>query len=674
MSNKRSTDDNIDEQQIKKFKDKEKEKEKNLPFENVYLQSLPNALMYEKSYMHRDVCSFIEVTNKSEYLISVDVLGFLKFWKKQPVGIEFVKTFKAHSELGCAAISVSHNGDYLCSVGFDKNVRVFDVNNFDLINSFKIPFIPLTCQWIGSKDSGLQRIAISSQESPIIYIYNAKGSSNTTTNNSNNNVTFTEETSAEDQDKQLLLAQVKIHKQPVHLMKYSETLNAMVSTDLSGIIEYWCVNEPFSEPEDLRFQYKIETDLYDMVSQKTYACSLEFSTNSKYFSIMGRDKKLRIFNYKTGKLYRVYDESYHVLNEIQKSDDPNYALDSGDFGKRMAVERDLDNHIDQFHNSVSNIFKQHSSTSQQQQQQGKQSSTPGYIVLPNLNILFDHDDNFIIYSTMIGIKIVNIKTNKVARLLGKIESSTRFMNLKLYQGKNEGNAFLGTKKQDSEPDPTVFCVAYKKQRFYMFTKREPEDTDNPDLGRDVFNEKVKKDDLLMGGGVGSASKTLPRNAVIHTTKGDIYLMLFPDECPKTVENFTTHAKNGYYDGVIFHRVIKGFVIQTGDPLGDGTGGTSIWGKEFEDEIHRSLRHDRPFTLSMANAGPGTNGSQFFITTAPQPRLDNKHTVFGRVYKGMETVVDIEKVKTDSEDKPLQDIHIMSIKISNQVPEEYLKKK
>ena len=112
--------------------------------------------------------------------------------------------------------------------------------------------------------------------------------------------------------------------------------------------------------------------------------------------------------------------------------------------------------------------------------------------------------------------------------------------------------------------------------------------------------------------------------------------------PKTVENFATHATNGYYDGVIFHRVIKGFMVQTGDPLGDGTGGTSIWGHEFEDEFHRSLRHDRPFTVSMANAGPNTNGSQFFITTAPTTWLDNKHTVFGRVVQGMDVVQGIEK--------------------------------
>ena len=124
-----------------------------------------------------------------------------------------------------------------------------------------------------------------------------------------------------------------------------------------------------------------------------------------------------------------------------------------------------------------------------------------------------------------------------------------------------------------------------------------------------------------------------------------------------MENFATHAANGYFDGVIFHRVIKGFMIQTGDPLGDGTGGTSIWGHEFEDEFHRSLRHDRPFTLSMANAGPGTNGSQFFITTSTPAHLDGKHVVFGRVTKGYDIVEKIEAEPTAAGDKPLKDVVI-----------------
>merc|ERR1719341_816874 len=143
--------------------------------------------------------------------------------------------------------------------------------------------------------------------------------------------------------------------------------------------------------------------------------------------------------------------------------------------------------------------------------------------------------------------------------------------------------------------------------------------------------------------------------------GDIVVKLFWQECPKTVENFTVHSKNGYYDATIFHRVIQGFMIQCGDPQGDGTGGESIWGGEFEDEFHRSLKHDRPFTLSMANAGPNTNGSQFFITLVPTSWLDNKHTVFGRVVKGMDVIKSIGDAKTHPKtDKPHDDITIVSI--------------
>ena len=105
------------------------------------------------------------------------------------------------------------------------------------------------------------------------------------------------------------------------------------------------------------------------------------------------------------------------------------------------------------------------------------------------------------------------------------------------------------------------------------------------------------------------------------------------------------------------------MIQTGDPLGSGTGGESIWGGEFEDEFSPKLRHDRPYTLSMANAGPNTNGSQFFITTAATPWLDNKHTVFGRVTKGMDIVYAIERVSTDDNDKPLEDIKIVNVQTS-----------
>ena len=181
-------------------------------------------------------------------------------------------------------------------------------------------------------------------------------------------------------------------------------------------------------------------------------------------------------------------------------------------------------------------------------------------------------------------------------------------------------------------------------------------------------------------------------AVLSTDFGDVEIKLFPEKAPKAVENFTTHAKNGYYNGLIFHRVIKDFMIQGGDPTGTGMGGESIWGKNFEDEFSPEL-HNLRGALSMANAGPSTNGSQFFIVQAsdcppvmiPQmeelsdkyfpediieaykslggtPWLDFKHTVFGQVTNGMDVVDSIAKTEVGMGDKPVKDVRINSIEI------------
>ena len=134
-----------------------------------------------------------------------------------------------------------------------------------------------------------------------------------------------------------------------------------------------------------------------------------------------------------------------------------------------------------------------------------------------------------------------------------------------------------------------------------------------------------------------------------------------NNCEK-FHSFYQTLKNGYYNNVIFHRVIKNFMLQTGDPKGNGTGGESIWGGNFDDEIHPLLKHDSPGMLAMANAGPGTNGSQFFITTVPCEWLDGKHTVFGKVKLGMDVVRAIENVPTKKDDKPITDVRIVSMSV------------
>ena len=145
-------------------------------------------------------------------------------------------------------------------------------------------------------------------------------------------------------------------------------------------------------------------------------------------------------------------------------------------------------------------------------------------------------------------------------------------------------------------------------------------------------------------------------AVIKTNMGTIEFQLFSEVAPKAVENFEGLAKKGYYDGVTFHRVIDNFMIQGGDPTGTGRGGASIWGKPFEDEFSPDYTFDKPGILAMANAGPGTNGSQFFITLVPTPWLNNHHTIFGQVIKGMDVVQAIGKVETTKPyDKPVKDV-------------------
>ena len=151
-------------------------------------------------------------------------------------------------------------------------------------------------------------------------------------------------------------------------------------------------------------------------------------------------------------------------------------------------------------------------------------------------------------------------------------------------------------------------------------------------------------------------------AVFKTNMGSFEIELFPDKSPKAVENFATHAKEGYYKGVLFHRVIPGFMIQGGDPTGTGRGGESIWGKPFEDEVNNGLVFDGAGYLAMANRGPNTNGSQFFITVASTPSLTGGYTIFGKVLTGQDVVNSISEVPRSAQDRPLKDVVIEDITI------------
>jgi len=158
--------------------------------------------------------------------------------------------------------------------------------------------------------------------------------------------------------------------------------------------------------------------------------------------------------------------------------------------------------------------------------------------------------------------------------------------------------------------------------------------------------------IVLAFGIVNAGEQKAPIVVLETNVGKIELKLFPKVAPLAVENFVTHVKEGYYDGIIFHRVIKGFMIQGGDPTGTGRGGESIWHKEFKNEYAPNLTFDKPYLLAMANHGPNTNGSQFFITVKPTPWLNGGYTIFGKVISGQDVVKKIENVSTGAGDRPL----------------------
>ncbi|CAK1584908.1 unnamed protein product [Parnassius mnemosyne] len=584
-------------------------KRKVLEFESLYLENLPSSETYERSYMHRDVVTHVVVT-KTDFIVTASQDGHLKFWKKQEEGIEFVKHFRCHLA-PISHVATNSTGTLLCTTSPEKTVKVFDVVNFDMINMISIEFEPYCAEWVHSAGDPISALAISEKSSNKIHVFDGTQSSGTPLH------TF--ET---------------LHQSVVATIVYNPVFEVAVSVDKAGIVEYWTgPKHEFQFPRNVNFQSKLETDLFDFVKNKTYPTALAFSPDGKKMASISLDRKVRVFHFLSGKLHKVLDESLQRFQDLQHQ---VQQLPNMEFGRRMATERELE----------------------------KSES------IHLANVVFDASGHFVCYATMLGVKVVNLVTNRCVAMLGKPEN-LRPLHLALFQGRtNQSKVATTLEMEGSEnptllnvkTDPTLFCSAYKKNRFYMFSRRSPDDVKSPDADRDIFNEKPSKEDIISAT-EGQGVQRIYEQAVLHTSLGDVHIRLFGADVPRAAENFCALARSGYYNGHVFHRVIRGFMVQTGDPTGTGTGGESIWGGEFADEFRPHLKHDRPYTVSMANAGPNTNGSQFFITLAPTPWLDNKHTIFGRVVRGMEVVQNIGNVKTNPKtDKPYDDVRIISVTV------------
>ena len=481
---------------------------------------------------------------------------------------------------------------------------------FDLLCILQLDYVPRSICWVHRRGSLLPLLAVSDEDSNRIRILDGRG---------------------ENQGPLHVID--KLHRSPVRAIAYNNDYDCAISADDNGMIEYWHPQGTFEKPENV-FKLKSSTDLFTFKKAKSLPTSITVSPSGAQFaSFSFPDRKVRVFEFATGKLHRAYDESIATITEMQQAGTALHKLEDVEFGRRLATERDLESH---------------------------QS------LQPKINILFDESSNFILYGTIHGTKVINTLTNRVVKVYGDTEPF-RSLNLALYQGAPQKKSLTTVEMaassnpllQEAEArDPMLICTAVGKPRFYMFTNQ----TDISKSTRDIQNEKPRH---LNGALAGAETRKVETGtqATMHTTLGDIILRLFPQSAPKAVENFVTHSRTGYYNTTLFHRVIKKFMIQGGDPLGDGTGGESIWGKEFEDEFPPGApKHDQPFTLSMANAGPNTNASQFFITTERCPWLDGKHTVFGRAVGGLDVVKRIEGVRTTRSERPEEEIRVMSIDV------------
>lgn len=601
--------------------------------------------------MHRETLTHVLVASK-DFVITASVEGIVKFWKKNNIGtLEFIKSFRAHSSPLTSAV-LSPDGCWLATGSFDKSIKIFDIKNFDMIEIIKYDEIVGQMVWWKSPTFNSYRLIVSNkieQEEEVeevdteerdsskshLTVFDPWNPSSKSKTNLNRIFTFS---SREFEESLPQFTSMIVHS----------TSNTLVTGCSDFSLKYFSIEESQDSKTIhlIKLILPINNNLNDFKADEGIISGIIFSPDENLFTTMSSDRFVRVFNFENGKMIKKLDDRLSLYSEAQQSEKLPIKLDDLEFGRRLAIERDL-------------------------------QRTP---YLNDLKAIFDQSGQYILYPSPIGIKVINLENNRVVRLLAR-EDSLRPLQIALYQGipaKKRKNVNVSSidmaasvnpalEGESEFYDPTLIFTAYRKSRFYLVSKREPltdSETGNF-VERDILNEKPISSSGASSKAASDAAKQAKTNqlkVILRTSKGDITLQLTQTETPKTVENFITHCKNGYYNNVIFHRIIKNFMIQTGDPHGDGTGGESIWGGEFEDEFHPDLKHSQPYILSMANCGPNTNGSQFFITTVKCPWLDNKHTVFGKVIKGTEVVTAIENVKCDDLDRPVVPIKILQVEV------------
>lgn len=552
--------------------------------------------------MHQTPISHILVSSSLNTIASLSTDGIVKFWKKTEKHIELLRSFKCHTKPAVSA-QLSRDQRYFVSCSTDRTIKIFDLLNCELIHFLEVDFEPSFALGFVDQTKGLKIVCLEANSSKI---------------------------RIKDPFECTLIAEhLHLHKRPVVSVAYCQLGNFFISVDEGGMIEYWTIEGDFPS-SSVHFGFKSETDLYALAKTRSVPYSLATSSDDQYFAILCSDFTLRVFAISTGKIVRTISE-----RPGDSFTDPNI---------------------------VQRITKAEQSI--------------GLSLLRQESIIFDATNRFVIYPNFTGIKICTIDAaigEEFDTVVGWDEK-IRFVNLGLYQGDPTGKfmtlemaASQNPAFQHPSPSmPCLFCTGMEKNRFFLVTRNEPKRDAAKDgvilASRDAQNERVEASKSTL------QSIDMPavgNFVVLHTDLGDIKIELFPEKAPKTVTNFVTHCKNGFFNGVTFHRVVRDFMIQTGDPTGTGTGGVSIWNAPFEDEFHSSLSMDKAFMVCMANSGPNSNGSQFFITVVPTPWLNGKHTIFGKVVSGFETALKISMLPVNKRSCPLDSTCIRDVEIKTE---------
>ena len=559
------------------------------PRKEVKLWDVPLSRNYAISLMHRETVSHAVTSTKHGYVLTASADGVVKFWKRQAVSsasaeskeeeetaalaaaaaakkqgmdsvvtpyLEFVKSFTAH--VGATlALCMAPNGDTACSVGSDNIIKVYDIATFDVTGMMKVSFANIRGPAVMTND--WLAVVNASNQDILLFSY----------------ATLSLEP----------IHTLSLHAQRITAMVLNHQHGCVLSADASGTLELWNTTDFASSVSNTSYRSKTETDYYTLLQKKTHAVALACS--GTHYCVYGHDHKVRIYQHTNGKIVVRLDERPRLYQETYTQ----YGMDALEYGKRAATEREL--------LQESSVFNSSNSHNSQHTQ--------------SLSVSFDPSGKYLLLPTMVGIKVLDWARRKLRRIIGVADASTlRFVTVCLCPGNAVVNRQLqlartsGSRRavsessKDTKPgDALLVALAYHKRRLYVFSHRDPihESEEQADettttaaavTRRDVWNEAPDAEDrwAALEGDTANDPNQLGREAILRTTMGDVHLKLFANQVPRTIENFCGHARNGYYDKVVFHRVIKGFMIQTGDPLGDGTGGESIWGGEFEDEFVR----------------------------------------------------------------------------------------